>query len=254
MTARGSPLPGLLRLSPSLPFVGRSEELAALGRLWSQAVHDGRRIAILQGEAGSGKTRLARQVAEAAAEAGACVLYGACDPSLGPPYQAVAEALEQLAEEEPEAVAEVAAGPRGAALAALVPGLSGVPASGLEDAPDHSGGRFRLHAAATDVLTAAARRRPLVVVLDDLHWAEAPTLLLLRHLARATAGARLLLVATARDVDAESAPDLADALAELHRLAGVVRVRLGGLDAPEIAELLRSLAPRPASRRPGDLA
>jgi DNA-binding CsgD family transcriptional regulator/tetratricopeptide (TPR) repeat protein len=254
--SRPSPLPGLLRLPPSLPFVGRSEELIALGALRDEAAREGRRVAILQGEPGSGKTRLARQVAEGAAEAGALVLYGACDPSLGPPYQAVVEALEQLAEQDPDAVAAVAGGPRGAALAALLPGLPGLPggAAGTVNAPDPAAARHSVHAAVTDALVTAARARPVVLVLDDLHWAAAPTLLLLRHLARSTAEARLLVLATARDVDAESAPDLADALAELWRLDGVVRVSVGGLGAADVEELLRALAGPAAARRPGTIA
>jgi DNA-binding CsgD family transcriptional regulator/tetratricopeptide (TPR) repeat protein len=247
MSARGSLLPGLLRLAPALPFVGRADELALLGDLLTQAVHDGRRVAILQGEAGSGKTRLARQVAETAAEAGARVLHGACDPSPSPPYGPFVEVLEQLAEQEPDLVASPAGGP----LAALLPGLSDGPG---REASEHRGARFRLHAAVSDVLSAAARRAPVVLVLDDLHWAEAPTLLLLRHLARATADARLLVLATTREVDAEEAPDLADALAELRRLDGVVRVPVGGLATGEIEELLRRLAPGISAGRSASVA
>ena len=118
---------------------------------------------------------------------------------------------------------------------------------------DHGGGRYRLHAAVTTALCTAARRRPLVL-LDDLHWADAPTLALLRHLARATADAPLLMLASAREVAAETAPDLADALADVHRLDGVTRLRLGGLAPPEIAEFLRRLAPRADEGRLVELA
>ncbi len=251
MTERDSPLPGLLRLSPSLPFVGRTAEIAALAQLGAQAARDGRRIAIVQGESGSGKTRLARRVAEQAAATGAIVLYGACDPSLSLPYQPIVEALEQLAEQDPAALAEVVDGPRGAELAALMPELSDRVRPPPEEGPQHSGGRFRLHGAIADALCAAARSRPVVLVLDDIHWAEAPTLHLLRHLARATADARLLVLATARHVDADAAPDLADALAELRRQDGVTRVQLGGITTDEIEELIAGLVPgvsAPATR------
>ena len=93
-----------------------------------------------------------------------------------------------------------------------------------------------------------------MLVLDDLHWADAPTLALLRHLARATADAPLLMLASAREVAAETAPDLADALADVHRLDGVTRLRLGGLAPPEIAEFLRRLAPRADEGRLAELA
>ena len=116
-TAASSRLPGPLRLTSPRPFVGRSAEMAILDDLWAQAVRDGRRVALVQGEPGSGKTRLAREVAQRAAQAGAGVLYGGCEPSLSSPYQAFAEALEQLAERNPAVIAEVVRGPRGRELA-----------------------------------------------------------------------------------------------------------------------------------------
>jgi DNA-binding CsgD family transcriptional regulator len=254
MPATGPPLPGPLRLTPPLPFVGRAGELAVLDRMLAEAMHEGRRIALVQGEAGSGKTRLARQVAERAAGAGAGVLYGACDSSLPLPYQAFVEALEQLAEREPSAVAEVARGPGGAELGALLPGVVTRPPPAPEGGPDPRGGRYRLHAAVTDVLGAYSRGRPVVLVLDDLHWADASTLLLLRQLARTTAELPLLVIATARHVEAEAAPDLADALAELHRLDGFVHVPLGALDELEIADFVRRLAPGTGGDRVDALA
>jgi len=242
--AAQSRLPGPLRLTSTLPFVGRSEEMAILSELWSEVVRDGGRVALVQGEPGSGKTRLARELAQRAAQAGARVLYGSCDPSLSAPYQAFVEALEQLAERDPSVIAEVASGPRGYELAQLLPHQASEPpdaSPALATAP--SRGRHRLHVAVTEALAAHARGSPVVLVLDDLHWADAPTLLLLRHLSRTGADLRLLILATFRDVEAESAPDLADTLADLRRHDGVVRVRIPALRPPEIADCLRSIAP-----------
>jgi len=243
-TAASSRLPGPLRLTSPRPFVGRSAEMAILDDLWAQAVRDGRRVALVQGEPGSGKTRLAREVAQRAAQAGAGVLYGGCEPSLSSPYQAFAEALEQLAERNPAVIAEVVRGPRGRELAQLLPHLAPEPpVAPYAITTEPGGGRHRLHVAVTQALAAYARTMPVVLVLDDLHWADAPTLLLLRHLSRTGADVPLLILATFREVEAESAPDLADTLADLRRHDGVVRVGLTALRPTEIAEYLESVAP-----------
>ncbi len=94
----------------------------------------------------------------------------------------------------------------------------------------------------TDVLTESARRAPVLLVLEDVHWADAPTLLLLRHLVRSAADARLLLVATFRDSVDEVTPGLADALVDVSRTEGVIRIRLGGLTSDEVGEFVRLAA------------
>src|SRR5438552_15039891 len=89
-------LPGPLRLRPASPFVGRARELATLETLVPRAEGEGRRIALIGGEAGSGKSRLVREFAHAAAAEGALVLYGACDSDVRRPYRPFVEALDQL--------------------------------------------------------------------------------------------------------------------------------------------------------------
>src|SRR5437763_582223 len=91
-----SRLPGPLRLRPSFPFVGRPREMAALRSLMPRAEHEGRRIAPIGGEPGSGKSRLVREFAREAADEGALVLYGACDADIRTAYRPVIEALDQL--------------------------------------------------------------------------------------------------------------------------------------------------------------
>src|SRR5712691_10391476 len=96
-TACTSTLPGPLRLAPSFPFVGRPRELATLRSLMPWAASEGRRIALVAGEAGSGKSRLVREFAQEAAAGGALVLYGACDAVVRTPYGPFVEALDHLA-------------------------------------------------------------------------------------------------------------------------------------------------------------
>jgi DNA-binding CsgD family transcriptional regulator/KaiC/GvpD/RAD55 family RecA-like ATPase len=231
-------LPGPLRLAPSFPFAGRSRELALLRTLIPGEV-ESLRFALVGGEAGSGKSRLVREFAHEAADNGALVLYGACDAVVQRPYRPFVEALEQLVRTTDPATLRADLGPAGGELTRLLPDLPhhvGELPPPVAAEPDTE--RHRLHVAVADLLAAVGRRTPLVVVVEDGHWADTPTLLLLRHLARSAAEARALVVTTFRDTEADVPRALADALVDLRRSEGVVRMRLAGLSAPEIAEFV----------------
>ena len=130
-------------------------------------------------------------------------------------------------------------GAGGGELTRLVPTLpervGGLPAPVSADQDTE---RLRLHHAVAELLVNIGARRPTALVLEDAHWADGPTLLLLRHLSRAAASARLLLVVTFRDTAADVPGDLSSALVELRRSEGVVPIKLGGLSIDEIAELV----------------
>jgi DNA-binding CsgD family transcriptional regulator/tetratricopeptide (TPR) repeat protein len=233
-------LPGSLRLASALPFVGRGGELTRLRALMPRAEGEGRRVALLAGEPGSGKSRLVREFAAAAAEDGALVLYGAADAVVRMAYGPFVAALDRLTRAVDEEELSAALGHGGGELTRLLPDLAArfgeLPAP-LEADPDTE--RLRLHTAVADLLTGASRTRPLLLVLEDVHWADAPTLLLLRHLAQSAADARLLLLATFRDTEADVPPELADTLADLRRSDEVERLRLGGLSGAEIGEFVQ---------------
>jgi DNA-binding CsgD family transcriptional regulator/tetratricopeptide (TPR) repeat protein len=234
------PLPGPLRLPPSSPFVGRARELAALRALVPREAGERGRLALLGGEAGSGKSRLVRELAQTLASEGALVLYGACDAVVQTAYRPFAEALDQLARSTDPDVLGGDLGSAGGELTRLVPDLPAlVPGLAAPVAADPDTERHRLHTAVTDVLAAAGRRRPLLLVLEDGHWADTPTLVLLRHLARASTEARVLVVATFRDTEADVPAELADALADLRRSDDVVRLSLGGLSEQDVGEFVR---------------
>src|SRR4051812_24858976 len=232
-------LPGPLRLTPSFPFAGRARELETLRALVPLAEGEGFRFALVAGEAGSGKSRLVREFAAEAAAHGALVLYGACDAVVQRPYRPFVEALDQLVRGTDAATLRADLGPGGGELARLLPDLphrvGDLPAPVGAD-PDTE--RHRLHVAVADLLAAVGRRAPLVVVVEDGHWADTPTLLLLRHLARGTSEARALVLTTFRDTEADVPRALSAALVDLRRSEGVVRLRLGGLSAAEIAEFV----------------
>ncbi len=236
-------LPGSLRLTPSFPFVGRPRELTLLRSLMPRAGGEGRRVALLGGEAGSGKSRLVREFAHEAAGEGALVLYGACDAVVHIPYQPIAEALAHLARVTEPGRLRDDLGAGGGELTRLIPDLS-ARAGPLPDpvSADQDTERHRLHQAVAELLVNASRHRPLLVVLEDVHWADNPTLHLLRHLSRAAADARMLLVATFRDLEADVPAELSSALVDLRRTEGVVPIRIAGLTSAEIAELVGQAA------------
>jgi DNA-binding CsgD family transcriptional regulator/tetratricopeptide (TPR) repeat protein len=236
-------LPGALRLTPSFPFVGRPRELALLGSLMPRAGGEGRRVALVGGEAGSGKSRLVREFAHRAAAEGVLVLYGACDSVVRIPYQPISEALDHLVRISDRDVLRVDLGAAGGELVRLIPDL----ATRLGPLPDPVSAdqdteRHRLHQGVAELLVNTSRRRPMLLILEDAHWADTPTLLLLRHLSRAAADARMLLLATFRDLEADMPAELSTALVDLRRSEGVVPLRLTGLSSAEIAELVERAA------------
>ena len=236
-------LPGPLRLTPSFPFAGRSRELTTLRTLIPRANGEGLRFALIGGEAGSGKSRLVHEFAREAADGGALVLYGACDSVVRRPYGPFVEAVDQLVRNIDEGTLLADLGSHGTELARLVPELAERFGSRpLPVAADPDTERHRLHGAVGDLLSAAGRSVPVVLVIEDGHWADAPTLLLLRHLARGAAEARALVVTTFRDTEAEVPETLAAALVDLRRSEGVVRLRLGGLSPEEIGEFVARAA------------
>ena len=239
-TAAQTALPGPLRLAPSFPFVGRPRELATLRSLMPWAASEGRRIALVGGEAGSGKSRLVREFAQEAAAGGALVLYGACDAVVRTPYGPFAEALDLLARAAEPDDLRADLGPGGGELRRLLPDLP-ARVGELPDpvSADQDTERHRLHMAVVELLVATGRRAPVLLVIEDGHWADHSTLLLLRHLGRAAADARLLVVATFRDTEADVPQELGDALVDLRRSEQVARLRLGGLSAADVEEFIR---------------
>lgn len=200
-------------------------------------------MAVVAGEAGSGKSRLVREFASEGFAAGAVVLYGSCDMALGSPYQPFVEALSHLVREAEPASLRDALGPSSRELTRLLPDLAarvgGLPPP-LPADPDTE--RHRLHVAVTNLLGSFSRNAPLLLVVEDVHWADASTLLLLRHLVRAGAEGRLLLVVTLRDGGDEVGRELAETLADLARAEGVVRLRLSGLSGDEVIEFVCAAA------------
>ena len=215
------------------PFVGRGLELERLLSAWQTALGGGARAALIAGEPGVGKTRLAGEWSRQAYEQGAVVLYGRCDEDLGAPYQPFAESLRSLV---PCVGTSRLRGLRGVeALRPLVPGLvDEVPDLAAPTRADPDTERYALFDAVVALLEMASKEAPVVLVLDDLHWAAKPTLLLLRHVLRFGDRARVQIVGTYRSTDLDRSHPLAAMLADLHRDGTASRISLSGLDEDDV--------------------
>ena len=222
-------------------FVGRSAEAAALEATWRAAAGGRRRLAVLGGDAGIGKTRLAAELAALAHEDGAVVLFGRFEEEASAPYQPVVQMLRGWAGGASLAPFAERLGPRAAELGLVLPELGAAGAGGATPlhGPETGAQRLRLFDGIAALLAEIAGDAPLLVVLDDLHWADLPTLQLLGHLVRAPAPEAALFLATARRDEGSEA--LAALLAGLRREGTLERIELGGLDAGETAALVAVL-------------
>lgn len=241
-----APLP--TRLAPYGParFVDRRAERDALERALGEAAADGRRAAFVTGEPGIGKTRLVSEVAAAAHRRGALVLAGRCDNTLNLPYQPFVEALEHLVEHAPEQLLADHVFECGDSVARLVPALAsrlGRPPATAHESSESE--RYVLFGAIERLLGAACADGPAVLVLEDLHWAELPTLKLLRRLLTSPRSQSLMVLATCRVVDLSDDHPLRDLLVDLHREPHVLRMDLRGLETADVAELLRGDSEQP---------
>jgi class 3 adenylate cyclase/tetratricopeptide (TPR) repeat protein len=232
------PMPALLT-GVGRVFVGRDAESERLKQLWKEAVAGERRVALLAGEPGVGKTRLAAELAGRVHEQGAVVLAGRCDEDLGVPFQPFVEALQHYGAHH----SEPRLGRFGGELTRLLPELAAkVPGLPEPLRSDPETERYRLFDAVAAWLSDVSADDPVLLVLDDVHWAAKPTLLLLRHVLRSAEPLRLVVVATYRDSEVGRGHPLAELLADLRRLEGVERFPLTGLDQAGVAAFIEAAA------------
>ena len=228
-------------------FIGRAAERAALRHAWEQARSGRRTLVLVSGEAGIGKTRIASELARAAADQSACVIYGRSDEDVGMPYEPWRQALGQLVELAPEALLRQHAEQHGGALCVLTPTLGervGLPSAGPENDPETQ--RGLLFGAVLGLLTQVSHAAPVVLILDDLHWAGRATLALVKHVQFAAPAMRLLIVGTFRHGAWEPGSPLTVLLGDLRRepdSTRIERLSLTGLDEGEVLSLVRATSP-----------
>ncbi len=207
-------------------FVGRSRERRELDTMWAAVQAGARQVAFLGGEPGVGKSRLVAEVATGLHRQGATVLVGTCVAEFGAPYQPFVEPLEALL------------GVDGAPLAGLDSDRLGR-VVGRGNGPPGIEHRRELLDAVAQAMALLARRAPLVLVLEDLHWAGDAALQLLTHLVERTPEFPVLVLGTHRTTAPDRSPGLISVISALHRVEGVRRLDLGGLDTEDIALYLR---------------
>ena len=222
-TATSIPLPARLAVRPAVGVVGRENEVTTITDAFKRWPAGGsREILLVSGEAGLGKTTLVAEAARSAFANGACVLFGHCEEDLATPYQLFAEALGHYVTFAPEEALLVPRCAHGSELSRLVPALaSQIPDLPPSKATDSDTERFLLFAAVVGLLTMASEHQSVVVVFDDLQWADKASLLLLAHLAAADSAMRVLVLGTYRDSELSNASPWWTTLARLAPRGGL---------------------------------
>jgi transcriptional regulator with XRE-family HTH domain/tetratricopeptide (TPR) repeat protein len=240
---------GWLDSAVSGNFVGRETELGFLRDAWSRARSGHRVLELVGGEPGIGKTALAGEVARLVHADGGLVLYGRWDENVIAPYQAFREALADYARACPEALLHRDLGDLAGGIARVWPEfaqrIGGAAAEPLAAAEAE---RLRFFESVDTWVQRMGARHPVLLVLDDLQWADLPSLLLLSHLMQARRSAPLLAVAMYRDLESEQS-ELSGVLHSLARDTDCRRLTLRGLEGDAVTELLEAAVGRAFGER-----
>jgi class 3 adenylate cyclase/tetratricopeptide (TPR) repeat protein len=233
------PFPALLAPDAQLAFGGRAAQLGHLLERWQDVRVGSRRAVFIYGEPGIGKTRLAAEAARVAYEHGAVVLYGRCDEGLNVPHQPFVEVLDYYFTRADHLEAGAYPGELSRMSSRVRMRIPNAPEPTSAD-PEVQ--QHHLFEAMSSWLAGMAHRSPVVLVVDDVHWASRPTVLMLRHILRSIVDGPLLVIVTFRDTDIGDDHPLQWALADLRRLAGVEVLPLVGLDEQGVIELLERIS------------
>ena len=239
----GVPLPPKLATMPAFAMFGREREQEIIARCWGEATRGKRQLLLIAGEPGIGKTRLAAEAARAAHGEDAIVMFGSCDEDISLPYRPFVEALRHFIAEAPDEMFASELKDHAADIARLVPDI----ARRIADLPrpraaEAETERYLMFEAVAHLLSAASQHEPIVFVLDDLQWAGAPDLRLLKHIVRSALPMRVMIIATYRDSELLRTHPLTDLLADLQRENGIERMTLRGLSDESVIDLISAAA------------
>jgi class 3 adenylate cyclase/tetratricopeptide (TPR) repeat protein len=236
-------LPPVFRATQTFPIIGRQSSLEALERLWEESLLGDLRAAVVSGEEGIGKTRLVRELARTAHENGATVLFGVCDEDLRVPYAPIATALAGAAALDAEIESAMLTGE--GALGMLL---------GSDDAMSHQRAsrpewqnvdQVGLFSAAASALATLAAERPVLLVIDDIQWADVDTMRMIEHIVTHSDACRVMIVATCRaeELDRDHPAQMLFQATRLgHRVA---HCRLDRLSSTDIVAMLESRTGHP---------
>jgi len=222
LVVEAAPFPNELVSNDDLPLVGRASALGELERCWGESLLGKLRAAFVTGEAGIGKTRLVSTFAEACHAAGALVLFGSSDMEKAAPYRPFAAALGNVDDVFAERLRLLFPHERISAVAAETVGQD----------------RTQLFDSVNEVLAALSEPRPVLLVLDDLHWSSSATTLLLRHMLHHPPVGRVMILGTFRDGEVGRDHPLFDVVNDQAVVGMTTRVALQHLTVEEVADLI----------------
>lgn len=242
----GVPLPARLAAAATagrLGFCGRSAELSRLAEAEKVASAEARlQVVLIAGEPGIGKTSVAAQAAGRSHGDGTTVLFGSCQEDVGSPYQPWTMALSHLVRHCSSEIVDGLSAVHAGALRRFLPGEAALLPAGESVTSDPDTERRLLMDAMSGLFDLASQATPVFFVVDDLHWADAASLAMLRHLITSSLSLRMVIVATYRDSDLSADHPLTALLADLHREPGVIRMQVGGLDDLDMVGLVEAAA------------
>ncbi len=226
----------------AIDFIGRQPELAVLTAALDDALAGRGQMVMLAGEPGIGKTRLSQELASRAESLGAQVLWGWCyEHSGAPPYWPYVQPIRAYIEETDAEQLSSQLGSGGPAIAEIVPEIrEKLPDLGQSITVEPEQARFRLFDSVATFLKNAAQAKPLVFVVDDLHWADSSSLLMLEFLAREISATPILILGTYRDVEITASHSLSQLLGNLVRERHYRGVQLKGLTLQEVGEAVEA--------------
>jgi DNA-binding SARP family transcriptional activator len=232
------PLPGPAMRAARGELVGRDVQLDELRRVWAMTSGGASHLALVQGEAGAGKSRLAGELAAEVHAVGAVVLWGRATAEAIVPFEPMVEAVRAVLRAVSNEARRRVVAERGL-LALLLPDLEQLVPEAKAERPDPSVERYLLFETVAELLRSESAVHPMLIVLDDLQWADAPSLRMIEHVLRHELPGRVMVLATVRVPSDDPTPELDRVAAALSRDGLLTRLNVDPLGTDTVAELLR---------------